>query len=146
MRFTDETMRSLPLRSSHPHLRFKEHVFIILIPVSPLHLRWPHLLEHHPIVSPLALRGVHFRHIYAASNYRNITISSMATVILCGLRSTFSAFASLTSLVTATSVLSASRITFFVGYHYIDSVLFEEYIFGIPFSGTPRQLYAAFIY
>ena len=36
----------------------------------------------------------------------------MATVALCALRITFSAFASLTSLVTATSVLCASRNTF----------------------------------
>ena len=98
-----------------------------------------------PIVSSLALRGVHFRHIYAAFNYRSITISFMATVILCGLRSTFSVFASLTSLVTATSIMSASRTTFslgtttstlvlsrstFSGFLHLRPWLFEEYILG----------------
>ena len=63
----------------HPHLRFKKHIFCIRSLTSLV-----------TATSVLSASRTTFSLATTASmplNYRSITISSMATVVLCGLRS-----------------------------------------------------------
>ena len=76
-----------PNAASHPHLRFKEYIFCIRFPdITGYADIGPERFEDYIYISQYHLWRVedYFLGISMPLNYRSTTISSMATVVLCG--------------------------------------------------------------